>query len=203
MNNFLFKVVAAVVIAPIVIIAGQKSDQKALDLYQITDMQAPVATSCRAAMSRYEIKFAGGAKKNKACACIAKHAATQVAPDEFKSYSAMLNVKLEASKAMLKGKEATESLQFYTSYLEKIETIQKDYKLSDKRLEAILDGTSEAVSVCGQSKSHQGDALAQIMATPNYRVGVRYKKVKNAELHKTNERPKLRRIATKPSTSKP
>lgn len=195
MNNFIFKVVAAAIIIPVVTAATHKSDQKALDLYQVTEVQKPVARSCRSAMSRYEVKFSGGAKKNKACACIAKYAASQVSPAEFKGYSALLDVKLANGKRILKDKKKAKTVELLTVYYKDIITVQDKYKFSDKRFEAIIIGTSTAMSACGDSQTHKGQPLANITAMPEYKAGIKYKSRKNTELFKSPTPPKLRKTA--------
>ena len=200
MGNFFMKMVTVAVLTPVIIVSGQKAKSKSIDKFQVTELQKPVMSSCKSAMSRYEITFANGASKNNGCACIAKYAGSQVATSDYKAYSAFLDTKLKIGKKVIKDKKQKKSMSHFQTYLKDVEAVKTKYDLSDKRLQTIMEGTSMAISVCGHSDASNGHKLTDIAALPAYETSAKKKakkssakKRKSAELIKVNTPPKIRR----------
>jgi len=196
MNNFILKVAAAAIIIPVGLSLSHKYEQKAFDTYQLTEVQQPVATRCRTSMQRHEVSFKNGVQKTKGCACIAKYAASQASPEEFRSYSALVDVTFDMASGELRNKKSVRASNYMDGYFEDYKVIQNRYKLTDKRFGAMLTGVTEAFGVCASAKTDEGQALANITSLPEYKARPTYKKRKNVELLKKSNPPKLRKSST-------
>lgn len=166
MNKAITYMVGAGVIG-IIAIAGNQATKKqraeAMDMFAVTEAEAPLMRTCENTLSSNSLEFKSGVSPISACACVARQVTDNVKASESDAAVSFLSYLISSNG----GKD--ENAEKFVSTLEHIQTT---YKLSDARTMAVATAASGAISFCGdprnletaeQTASRQA-ALAQMKA---------------------------------------
>ncbi|PHR59315.1 MAG: hypothetical protein COA43_09275 [Robiginitomaculum sp.] len=139
--------------------------------YALTSAGKPIAKQCRTIMSGKHTRFAGGAADKQGCACIAKHATTNIPPKTLLVFTDIMSERLElANKAIkLNREDGDKRAQLLTAAQGAFKSIQHATKIPDHEFNNVMRKTSAYLKFCGKRANHSGDILKSIAHMTPYK----------------------------------